>query len=96
MKKDTVGVVQSISTFLGYQLSQKVIEDIALNARIDKMKKNLETLNSDLTTYEFVRKGVVGGWRSYFSTEDIAKLDAAVKEKLGDIDIVFDYGDSIA
>ena len=96
MKKDPVGAVQSISTFLGYQLSQKLIEDIALNARIDKMKKNLESFNSDLTKYKFVRKGVVGDWHSYFSTEDIEKLDAAVKEKLGDTDIVFDYGDNIA
>ena len=39
---------------------------------------------------------MIGDWRSYFSTEDIEKLNATVKEKLGDIDIVFDYGDSIA
>ena len=95
MKKDPVGAVQSISTFLGYQLSQKLIEEIAANSRIDKMKKNLESFNSDLTKFNFVRKGVVGEWHNYFGPEDIKKLDAAVKEKLGDTDIVFDYGDTI-
>ncbi|XP_019859396.1 PREDICTED: sulfotransferase family cytosolic 1B member 1-like [Amphimedon queenslandica] len=94
-KKDPIGAVQSISTFLGYQLSQKLIEEIAANSRIDKMKKNLESFNSDLTRFNFVRKGVVGEWCNYFSPQDIKKLDAAVKEKLGDTDIVFDYGDTI-
>ncbi|XP_003385887.1 PREDICTED: bile salt sulfotransferase-like [Amphimedon queenslandica] len=94
MKKDPVGAVQSISTFLGYQLSQKLIEEIAANSRIDKMKMNLESLNSALTKYKLVRKGVVGEWHNYFGPEDIKKLDAAVKEKLGDTDIVFDYGDT--
>uniref|UniRef100_A0A1X7TID1 Sulfotransferase domain-containing protein n=1 Tax=Amphimedon queenslandica TaxID=400682 RepID=A0A1X7TID1_AMPQE len=95
MKKDPVGAVQSISTFLGYQLSQKLIEEIAANSRINKMKKNLESFNSALTKYKYVRKGVVGEWHNYFGPEDIKKLDAAVKEKLGDTDIVFDYGDTI-
>ena len=45
MKKDPVGAVQSISTFLGYQLSQELIEEIAANSRIDKMKKNLESFD---------------------------------------------------
>ncbi|XP_003385889.1 PREDICTED: alcohol sulfotransferase-like [Amphimedon queenslandica] len=95
MKKDPVGAVQSISTFLGYQLSQKLIEEIAANSRIDKMKMNLESFNSALTKYKFVRKGAVGEWHNYFGPEDIEKLDAAVKEKLGETDIVFDYGDTI-
>ena len=98
VKRDLPSVVKSVSTFLGYNLTDEVICKIAEQTTFDNMKKNpaANKVHMDsvfLGEGEFMRKGVIGDWRNVLSTEQSARIDAIVADKLGGSGLVFDYGD---
>ena len=100
MKRDPRTAVTSVASFLGYSLTDEVIDKIVSDTAFDKMKNNKaankeswDVLSGD-TTMKFMRKGVVGDWRNFFSPEQSARIDTLVADKLADSGLVFDYGDN--
>ena len=100
MKRAPQAAVKTLADYLGHQLSQDVVLKIAEQTKFDNMKHNPTANNEWMTEYHtdagatpFMRKGVVGDWRNYFTDEQSAKLDALIHEKLNGTDLVFDFGD---
>ena len=100
MKRDLKTVVSRIATFLGYNLSDEVVKMIVEQTTFGKMKETPSANQSWMNEYvkdksfKFMRKGVIGDWRNYFTDELSAKMDTLIAEKLGNTGIVFDYGDN--
>ena len=99
MKKDPKATVNTIADYLGYRLSEDIIQKIVEQTKFDAMKLNPTANNGWMAEYHtegatpFMRKGVVGDWRNYFTDEQSVKLDALICEKLEGTDLVFDYGE---
>lgn len=100
MKRDLKTVVSRIATFLGYNLSDEVVKMIVEQTTFGKMKENPSANQSWMNefvkdkSFKFMRKGVIGDWRNYFTDELSARMDTLIAEKLGSTAIVFDYGDN--
>ena len=98
MKRNPRTAVTSIASFLGYNLTDEVIDKIVIDTSFDKMKDN-KAVNKDygkevlLGEGQFMRKGVIGDWRNVFTPEQSATMDTLVEEKFAGTGLVFDYGD---
>lgn len=98
MKKEPFESISKVAGFLGYQLSDEVITKIVEATLFEKMKENSLANNSWLDEYRregtaFMRKGIVGDWKSLFTDEQSAAVDKIVTDKItSDTDLVFDYG----
>ncbi|KAF0311185.1 Amine sulfotransferase [Amphibalanus amphitrite] len=79
MHQDRGSVVRKVADFLGVSLSDADVDDIAKNTSFEVMKANPDTnfrqwedngLVSGTEEGTFMRKGVVGDWRNYFTEEE--------------------------
>ena len=98
MKRNPVTAITQIATYLGYpNLSQEVISDIAEKTSFDKMRCNDKTnyswRNRDPEATPFMRKGIVGDWRSQFSMEDSERLDKLCHDRLRGTGLEFYFGE---
>ena len=96
MKKDLPTAVAAVAKFMGYDLTQDVIEDIVSQADFDSMQRN------PLANYQwspkikassvpFMRKGVVGDWKNYFTPEQSAQFDAIYAERMKGTGLHFEF-----
>ena len=97
LKKEPREVVTAIAMFMGYDLQPEVIGSIVKQTTFESMKKN------DLSNYSwfvdqrdpseapFMRKGEVGDWRSHFTAEQSAKIDALYAQKTRGTGLNFDF-----
>ena len=98
MKRDPYTAISSVGSFLDYQLSEYTIHQIIEQTSFDKMKLNPTANNSWMDEYRksgapsFMRKGVIGDWKNYFSKEQSIRIDKLVAENLTGIDLVYDFG----
>ena len=87
MKKDSKATVNTIADYLGYRLSEDIIQKIVKQTEFDAMKLNPTANNGWMAEYHtegatpFMPKGVVGDWKNYFTDEQSAKLDALIQAK---------------
>ena len=89
-----------MAKFLGHDLSAEVLDKIADQVEFKNMKKVsnvnmswLDQFRSD-KTLTFMRKGIIGDWKSHFTKEQSAELDAQIAEKIPKTcGLVFDFGD---
>ena len=98
MKRDLSSVVTTVSSFMGYNLTDDVIQSIVKQSNFESMKTNTSANKDYMNPYTpgktpFMRKGVVGDWRNVFTDEQSVKMDAIVADKLGNCGLVFDYGE---
>ena len=98
MKRDLSFVVTRVSSFLGYNLTDEVIQTIVKQSHFDNMKNNSSANKEYMNPYTpgktpFMRKGVVGDWRNVFSEEQSAKMDAVITNTLRASGLEFEYGD---
>jgi hypothetical protein len=88
MKKDLPSAVATIAKFIGQDINKELVEEIAHKTTFENMKKdssaNYEWLKNIRrpNVGDFMRKGVVGDWKNYFTPEQIARLDAEYEKKL--------------
>lgn len=72
MKADISRIIDDVCDFLQHDLSQEKREQLRSHLHIDNFRKNksvnMET-NYNKGNGNFIRKGAVGGWKSYFSQE---------------------------
>ena len=84
-----------IYLFLLFSLQVDVIAD---HTSFQKMKENPATNMSDLDYLKynqkgtsFQRKGIVGGWKEYFSKDQSDYLEQKVQKKLSGTGLKFEY-----
>ena len=88
MKKDLPSAVATIAKFIGQDISKELVDEIAHRTTFSNMKKdssaNYEWVKKVRrpNASDFMRKGVVGDWKNYFTPEQTAKLDAVYEKKL--------------
>ena len=84
MKKDPYTAVSTVSSFLGYKLTDEIIQTIVEQTTFDKMKTNPAANFSWSDEYRkagsapFMRKGVIGDWKNYLSTEQSARTGITI------------------
>ena len=100
MKKNPKQAVSQIATFMGYSLTDDVIDSIVEATSFNKMKDNpaaskKHTFDDNLSqpdgSVSFMRKGVVGDWKNHLSAEMSAKIDSAVERIFEGNGLVFQY-----
>ena len=88
MKKDLPSAVATVAKFIGQDISKELVEEIAHRTTFENMKKDSSANYEWMKKFakpggtDFMRKGVVGDWKNYFTPEQIARLDAVYDEKL--------------
>ena len=84
-----------ISNFLNKSLSDDFIARIAEQCTFSEMKKNASSFSVPLPTKDggsfLLRKGVVGDWKNYFTSELSEKFEKEVLAKLKGSGLVFDF-----
>ena len=95
MKMDHHGAVKKIAEFMGYDLKEEVIDVIVEKSTFQNMKEN-PALNEGIKKLRkpdapgFFRKGVVGDWRSHFTSEQNTEFDAVYAERMKGSGLDFD------
>lgn len=99
LQKDVCSVIQRIALFLERPLRDDEVNTIAEHCRFTSMAAN-DAVNYDhwrklgfvhLAEGNFMRKGIVGDWKNYFTPEMNATMDAWIKEKFGGTGMSFVY-----
>lgn len=100
LHKDASGVIQRVAVFLGRPLREDEVAAIAEHCHFRRMAHN-PAANYEhwrklgfLNLHEqggFMRKGIVGDWKNYFTPEMNAEMDAWLEEKFGHTDLTFVY-----
>ena len=98
MKKDLSQSVHTISHFIGIEdatseLIDKVVEQSSFESMSQDPNANYNWIIGSLMTAEgaFMRKGVVGDWKNYFSSEQNASFDKIYREKMEGSGLEFDF-----
>ncbi|MBN3314957.1 ST2B1 Sulfotransferase, partial [Atractosteus spatula] len=88
--------VSKISDFVGKSLSTELIEKIADHCTFKNMKQNKmsnyslvpeEFMNQKKS--EFLRKGICGDWKNYFTVAQAELFDFVYKDKMKDVNFKF-------
>ncbi len=93
MKSDLLGTVKKIATFLGKNLSEKVINIITQRTTFENMRKDpkLSLEGTPGIRQEFMNKGVVGNWKTWLNQEHIDFIDQKCREYFNPIGLEFTY-----
>jgi hypothetical protein len=85
MKKDIRSVINRVATFLGIEINKKLLERIVVVSSFDYLKKaeyNEKIVPAHtVTSFKFIRKGIVGEWRTVLSTEQNRLFNQRFREK---------------
>ena len=88
MKKDLPSAVAIIANFIGQDISKELVEETAHRTTFENMKEDNSANHEWMKKLrrpneaDFMRKGVIGDWKNYFTPEQIARLDAVYEKKL--------------
>lgn len=89
MKQDLPGSVRRISSFLGKNLTDEVIQKIAEHCSFKAMKDNplsnfslvpKKYMDSDKSP--FLRKGDSGDWKNHFNSEQLSRFSSTIGKEL--------------
>ena len=96
MSKDPKTHVAKIANFIGHEISENAVDLIVENSTVEKISPKFKEMYKNFPAWNlekslFVRKGVVGDWMNYFSTEQSEYVDAKCKEYLEPLELNFEY-----
>ncbi|XP_063773269.1 amine sulfotransferase-like [Pseudophryne corroboree] len=96
MIQDLRSAVLKICQFLDIKLDDQAVNRIVEKATFKNMKEdplaNYKFLSKDLFDQSeggLLRKGIIGDWKNIMTVAQSEKMDAVIKEKLGDLPITF-------
>ena len=74
MKSNPTKQIEKIADFLDKKFDKETIDIIAKHTSYESLKNNKTTNMTDIPSYKqdispFMRKGIVGDWKNYFSEE---------------------------
>ncbi|NXQ27837.1 ST2B1 Sulfotransferase, partial [Alaudala cheleensis] len=94
LSQDLRGTAQRLSSFLGCPLAPGTMAALEQHCSFSAMRDNAMANYSlipaeimDHTQGRFMRKGVVGDWRSHFSPEQNALFNRRYQEEMGDVEL---------
>ena len=85
------GGLEKLATFLGYELpddkKDQLLEHLGINNfRTNKAVNNEFLLKKD-RSYDFIRKGVVGDYKNWFTDEKVKEWNQWVDESIQDVEL---------
>lgn len=88
-----------IADFMGRTLSKEKIEKIAKHCSFDEMKANTMVNREvlpipdlfDMSQSKFMRKGIIGDWKNYFSTQQNELFDKIYEEKMQGLGLTLSF-----
>ena len=88
--------IKKISEFLGKNHPDDVIDKIADHCTFEKMKANPMVNMENIPAYDhkispFLRKGKVGDWKNFFSSEEAEKFDQQYKKMMESSGLEFQF-----
>jgi len=89
MQHDLPAHIRRLGALLGKDLSAHAVATIAAHCAFESMSANPFTNREgspmmDFSVARFLRKGVVGDWRNYFTAEQNTQFQAVWDQKMGD------------
>ena len=95
-KKDPRGRIVKIAKFMGFDLSEKVIDIILEKSTIKNMSQKYKKLHEGDTSWNtdrssFIRKGQVGDWINYFTKEQNEYVENRTREEFEPLGLKFEY-----
>ncbi|XP_054160239.1 sulfotransferase 1B1-like [Oppia nitens] len=101
LKTDLPKMIALIARFVGQPLSDEIIQRIANHCSFDEMKSNKMVNREklpifanglfDMTETKFMRKGIIGDWRTHFTDEQSDRFDKHYNKQLNDLGIHIAY-----
>lgn len=105
LKIELGAMVQRISQFLGRPLGPEALAAVAQHCSFDQMKNNnmvnREVLPIsdlfDMTQSKFMRKGIIGDWKNYFTPEQSEAFNELYAKRMAgsQLDLVFEPQDAL-
>ncbi|CAK8692758.1 sulfotransferase 1B1-like [Clavelina lepadiformis] len=93
LKKNTKQEIRKVAKFLEITLSGQDVEVIAKRTSFDFMKESdrIKSIQENKPYFKVYRKGRIGEWRDYLTTEQSSLIDEKVQKILGDTNLEFSY-----
>ena|SRR5215216_4671189 len=99
MKHDHAGTVARLASFLGLEVDSQLIDTIVTLSSFQSMKSNATTnfewIPQKADKPKHFRKGDIGDWRNYFSTEQSLRMNDLILEKMKGSGLQFDFGEGV-
>ncbi|XP_023222326.1 sulfotransferase family cytosolic 1B member 1-like [Centruroides sculpturatus] len=92
LKIDLPGMISRISNFVGCPISSEAIQRISEHCTFERMKTNAMVNREvlpipdlfDMTQSKFMRKGIIGDWKNYFSPDQNQSFDKLYRNRMKD------------
>ncbi|KAF8372571.1 hypothetical protein PRIPAC_79000 [Pristionchus pacificus] len=96
LKKDLMGEMQSLEEFVGIPLTPEQRLEVVKHCSFDSMKDNKMTNREGLAVFDhgetkFMRKGIVGDWKNYFTVAQNEAFDELYKSKFEGTGLSFEF-----
>ncbi|XP_046437572.1 sulfotransferase 1B1-like [Daphnia pulex] len=96
LKKDLLGEIKKVATFLDKSLSEEQLKNLKEHLKFDTFSKN-ESVNMEMAKKlggfnpdgHFIRKGKTGDWKNHFGPEVNKKIDEWMEKNLSGTDLQF-------
>ncbi|XP_022103074.1 sulfotransferase 1A1-like isoform X2 [Acanthaster planci] len=94
MQRNLKDSVTTIGKLLGKELSDQTIDAIVDHCSFDNMKSNpmanMDTIRLN-KPHQFMRKGIVGDWKTHFTVAQNERMDAFIQAKLTGTGLAFHF-----
>ncbi|KAF8387370.1 hypothetical protein PRIPAC_76512 [Pristionchus pacificus] len=96
MKRDLMGEMESLEQFVGVPLSIEQRINVVKHCSFDSMKDNKMTNRNGVMLFnekicKFMRKGIVGDWKNYFTVTQSEAFDELYKKKMEGSGLQFEF-----
>ncbi|XP_077998706.1 sulfotransferase 1E1-like [Glandiceps talaboti] len=89
MKADIAAAIRKIAEFLGRPLKEEKIQQVVETTSFDSMKSAGTKVAQSQEVKNFMRKGIIGDWKSYFTVAQNEYFDREVNDTLKENGIEF-------
>lgn len=92
MKRDFDGQLRRIASYLGYDLSEEVIDRIKSATSFSRMKTEQFSNHREIPQLEgFFRKGEIGSWKDQFTVAQSEAFDRLYRERMAGTGLDFEF-----
>ncbi|KAF8356236.1 hypothetical protein PRIPAC_97859 [Pristionchus pacificus] len=96
LKRDLMGEMKSLEEFVGISLTVDQRTEVVKHCSFDSMKNNKMTNKEGLVLFDhgetkFMRKGIVGDWKNYFTVAQNEAFDELYKKKMEGSGLNFEF-----